>query len=312
MMLSVRNYFPGARIILVTKHSTRFEELFKTGDSPVNDVLYYEKGLENYINLLKRLQDERIDLAVVPSTVVFSGTNHLIAYHSKAGITAGVRSLDYEKNPVWYLLKVKNDFVWGVKKVHQVERNLDIIRQLKINPAVTRLSLKLTNESELRADMFFRRYFQGSTKKMIGFHPGAGKESNIWPPEKFAELAFRLSSKFGTNIVISEGPSDEKYVNRMKDTLQGVYGIKDAAVHKGELMTNAAVVNRLTLFVTNDTGMMHVAGGLKTPLVAIFGETMAYEWGPLGENKLSVQSPAGNIAGISVDSVFDICCNLLK
>jgi ADP-heptose:LPS heptosyltransferase len=275
-------------------------------------VIYYEGGFENYISLLKRLQDEKIDLAIVPSTVVFSGTNHLIAYHSKASVTAGVRSKDYEKNPVWYLLKVKNDFYWGIKKIHQIQRSLDIIRQLNIEPSVTQLNLELSNESKLRAGMFFRRHFPDNSKKVIGFHPGAGKETNVWPAEKFAELAHRLSSVYSSYIFISEGPADEKYVNQMKSVLAEKYGIDYSAVHKGELMTNAAIIDKLNLFVTNDTGMMHAASGLKAPMVALFGETMAYEWGPLGDYKISIQSPDGMISGISVDSVFNACARHLS
>ncbi|HEY3250391.1 MAG TPA: hypothetical protein VGK25_04660, partial [Ignavibacteria bacterium] len=106
MIMSVRNAFPSARIILVTKKSTRFEEIFKDVRSPVDEILYYESGIENFTYLVKALQDRTIDLAIIPSTVVFSGTNHLIAYHSKARIIAGVRSKDYEKNPVAYLLNI--------------------------------------------------------------------------------------------------------------------------------------------------------------------------------------------------------------
>jgi len=312
MIESIRDSFPGSKIILVTKKSTNFVEIYNGSESPVDEVIYYESGFENFLDILKTLQAKNIDLAIVPSTVVYSMTNHLIAYHSKAKITAGVRSKDFDKNPSWYLLNIKNDFQWGIKKVHQIERNLDMIRQLNINPSKTKIELPVSDENKTYADDFYKQNIADTSRKVIGFHPGAGKESNIWQTEKFAELAERLYKNFKTYLLISEGPADKKCVEMLRKLLAEKYGITDYAVHKGTLAGNAAVINRLNLFVTNDTGIMHAASGLKTPLVALFGETLAYEWGPLGDNKFSIQSPNRNISGIDVDSVYKICEEVLE
>lgn len=312
MIQSVRNMYPSAKIVLLTKESARFDEIFKGVKSPVDEVIYYENGLEKYFTVLKELQQYKFDAAVVPSTVVFSGTNHLFAYHSHAKLKAGVRSIDFEKNPVSYLLNLKNDFRWGISKTHQVERNLDVIRQLKIEPSVNTIRLELSKESKEFADSFFAENFPDRSKKVIGFHPGAGKETNVWPAERFAELAFKLKELSGGYLFISEGPSDKPYSSKLKNLLIEKYGITDAVVHNGKLMNNAAIINMLNLFITNDTGVMHIASGLKTPLIALFGETSAYEWGPAGDNKYSIQSPNGKISGIDVNTVFETGVNLLK
>ncbi len=312
MIESIRDSFPGSKIILVTKKSTNFEEIFNGSKTPVDEVIYFESGFEKFLDLLKTLQEKNIDLAIVPSTVVYSMTNHLIAYHSKAKITAGVRSKDYEKNPAWYLLNVKNEFQWGIKKVHQIERNLDLIRQLNIQPLKTKIQLSVSDENKTYADNFYKQNFTYTSRKVIGIHPGAGKESNIWQTEKFAELAGRLYKNFNAYILLSEGPADKKCVENLIKILAEKHGINDYAVHKGTLAGNAAVIDKLDLFVTNDTGIMHIASGLSTPVVALFGETFAYEWGPLGDNKFSIQSPNRNINGIDVDSVYRICQEVLE
>jgi len=307
MIESIRSKYPDSNIRLVTKKSANFEEIYRGCKMPVDEVIYYEKGIENYLNLIKSLQLNIIDLAIVPSTVVFSGTNHLIGYHSKAKIAAGVKSKDYEKNPVWYLLNVKKDFQWDIKKTHQVERNLDIIRQLGINPSIANINLPVSDECSAYAENFYRENFPDSTRMVIGFHPGAGKEANVWPQEKFAELALILLKNYNCYFMISEGPADEKYVRQLIKLLTEKYSITDFAIHKNSLAHNAAVINRLKMFITNDTGIMHVASGLKTPLAALFGETFAWEWGPIGENKYSIQSPNARINGIDVETVHKIC-----
>ena len=57
---------------------------------------------------------------------------------------------------------------------------------------------------------------------------------------------------------------------------------------------------------------MHLASGVDTPLIALFGPTKAFNWGPIGENKISIQSASSNINNISVDRVYEICEQVLE
>jgi heptosyltransferase II len=305
MMRSVRNFYPAANITLLTKKSTAFEEIFNDNNSPVDDVINYEHGFEKFLNVSKSLKDKGIDLAIIPSTVNFSVTNHMAAYYSEAKYKVGVRSRDYEPNPTGYILNIKNDFLWDSKKVHQVERNLDVIRQLNIQPSEQSIKLSLRNENKKFAEDFLSTGFPGRSKPVIGFHPGAGKEGNVWAPEKFAELASMLRQKTGAYIFISEGPMDTKYVNEVERLLKEKYGITDYAKHKGGLMNNTAIISKLDLFITNDTGVMHLAAGFEVPVIALFGPTKANEWGPIGQNKISVQAAGGNINNIESEQVIE-------
>jgi heptosyltransferase-2 len=311
MLRSLKSFYPAAKLILITKDSTRYEEIFSGGNSIADEVYKYEHGFENFVNLIKDLRIKKPDLAVIPSTVVFSSTNHLFAYYSYAKIRAGVKSMDFEENRVSYLLNVKKDFKWSIKKVHQIERNLEIIRQLNITPAQTKIKINLSKEIKDYAERFFQENSIDISKPVIGFHPGAGKKENVWPAEKFAELAYLLNKQFGAQILISEGPDDKNYVQDMTKILKEKYGLGRFIRHKGLLMRNLALLNLCRLFVSNDTGIMHLASGLTVPVVGLFGPSKAYEWGPLGENKVSVQSASSKITDINVESVFEQCQKLL-
>ncbi|MCI0448333.1 MAG: glycosyltransferase family 9 protein [Chlorobi bacterium] len=311
MMRSVRDFYPNAHITLVTKKSTRFDEIFKDNNSPVNDVKYYERGMESFLNLIKELQMEEYDLAIVPSSVIVSGTNHLIAYYSKARYRAGIRSKDYEKNKAGYVLNIKDDFIWDLSKVHQIERNLDIIRLLNINPLKAKIDLTLRERNIIFAGKFIGEKFPDDGRILVGIHPGAGKEQNVWAPEKFSELAFKLSEKYGAKIFVSEGPDDEECVSRFEKLMTQKYADVIYAKHKGDLMNNLAIISKTNLFITNDTGVMHLAAGADIPLIALFGPTKAYEWGPIGENEVSIQGKAGNVNSIETDTVFETCMRIL-
>lgn len=312
MMRSLKSIYPASKLILVTKRSSRYTEIFTGENSIADEVFIYEKGFENFVNLVKELREKKIDLAVIPSTVVFSSTNHLIAHYSEARIRAGVKSMDHEENRTAYVLNVKKDFNWAAKKVHQIERNLDIIRQLGINPLQNNISIILNKEYVDFAERYYAENNIERSKPVISFHPGAAKAGNTWPAEKFAELAYLFVSRYDAQVFISEGPADKKYADEMAGMLKEKYNIERIFRHKGDLMNNIALISLSDLFVTNDTGVMHLASGLELPVIALFGPTKAWEWGPLGKNKISIQASSPNLANIEVKKVFDECQKALS
>ncbi|MFI5143998.1 MAG: glycosyltransferase family 9 protein [Ignavibacteria bacterium] len=313
MIRSLRAQYREAKITLVTKSSSNYDRIFKNDKSLVDDVYYFEYGLENFIDLVKELRGKNFEIAVIPSTVVYSATNHLFGYYSRAKIRAGVNSINYNDNRVSYLLNVKKDFSWESDKVHQIERNLDIVRQLGFEPAEKRIRININSESAEFAEKFFVEKFPDASRPVIGFHPGAGKPDNTWAGDKFAELSTLIKKEFNSYIFISEGPSDKAFVEKMVLSVGDHDELSDYCRHKGTIQNNLALINKLTLFVSNDTGMMHLASGLENlNLVALFGPSKAYEWGPLGKNKRSIQSPSNDINKLSVDKVFEVCKALLN
>ncbi len=312
MLYSLKAAFPGAKITLVTKRSSKFTEVF-TGNalSPADEVIMYEHGFENFIELVKNLRLKNFGLAVVPASVDFSDTNHLISYFSQAVYRSGVRSKDYEANNIAYTLNIKNDFLWDTQKVHQIERSLDLIRQLGIKPAENNIRLGLTVEQNNFASDFFEKNFSAQNSPVIGLHAGAAKGQNIWPAEKFAALMQLLYEKFNCSFYISEGPDDRHTVGKLEAELKSKCSALNYSVYCGDLMNNAANISKTALFVSNDTGIMHLASGFDIPVIGLFGPTKAYEWGPLGNNKASIQSKSGNISDIEITDVFETCKRFL-
>jgi heptosyltransferase-2 len=311
MLYSLKEFYGGARLALVTKDSTNFEQIFSPGNSPVNEVSDFEYGFENFLNLIKDLRGKRFDIAVVPSTVVFSASNHLIAYYSRSRVRAGVSSINDRDNKADYLLNVKNDFLWETNKVHQIERNLDIIRQLNISPSVKQIRIQLEKKNSDYANQFFNEKFPDKSRIVVGIHPGAAKPGNMWNVKNYTELLSALYKEFNCYVFISVGPEDMRYAAELRNILSEKYDIQDSAYHRGSLMNNMGIINLTDLFITNDTGVMHLASGLDVPEIALFGPTKAYEWGPLGINKVSIQSLTSDINDIKVEEVRKICIKAL-
>jgi heptosyltransferase-2 len=110
----------------------------------------------------------------------------------------------------------------------------------------------------------------------VAVHPGSGPYSvaRRWPPERFAMVADALTAS-GVDVVL---------VGRSDDDTAGVRaasgGIALDLTDRTSLPTLAAVLARVDLLISNDSGVMHLATAMGTPIVAVFGPTSERAWGP--------------------------------
>jgi lipopolysaccharide heptosyltransferase II len=102
----------------------------------------------------------------------------------------------------------------------------------------------------------------------IGINPGADRPEKRWSPENHAAVADRLVELRGATIFLFGGPGEEHLADRIEKAMK--HPVINLA---GKLSLNelAYVISRLDLFVTNDSGPMHIAAAVKTPVVALFG-----------------------------------------
>ena len=166
-------------------------------------------------------------------------------------------------------------------------------------------------------------------KPLVGIHASGGRAIKQWDPERFGAVGARLADERDAVIVLTGGPGDRPLVDRVKSVL----GSRPAIDLSGEmdLLVLAAVLERLTVFVTGDTGPMHIASAMGTPVVAVFGPSMPSRYAPTGVLDRIVRvdlpcSPCNRIrrpparcvghtpdclAGISADAVYDAAAAVL-
>jgi ADP-heptose:LPS heptosyltransferase len=132
----------------------------------------------------------------------------------------------------------------------------------------------------------------------IGVHASGGRESKQWHLERFAEVARTLARERDATIVLTGSVADRPLVDAVKRGL-GNARVIDAA-GDFDLVVLAALLAKLTLFVTGDTGPMHLAASVGTPVVALFGPAEPRRYGPLVEQRRVVRvdlpcSPCGQV-----------------
>ena len=105
-------------------------------------------------------------------------------------------------------------------------------------------------------------------RRVIGISPGGDRPNRRWPAAKFALAAGALAARCGARVLIFGGPGEEPIGQEIQTALNG------AALNLGgqlNLRDLPFFINRCDLLITNDSGPMHMAAALKTPVVALFG-----------------------------------------
>jgi ADP-heptose:LPS heptosyltransferase len=126
------------------------------------------------------------------------------------------------------------------------------------------------------------------SRPLIGVHASGGREVKQWSAERFAEVAARLARDRDAVIVLTGATRDRPLVERVK-TLLGPAITTVVVAGNDDLVTLAAVLERLDLFITGDTGPMHLAAAVGTPIVAIFGPSDPARYGPLAAHSRIVR-----------------------
>jgi len=123
----------------------------------------------------------------------------------------------------------------------------------------------------------------------VGLAPGAAYgPAKRWPAESFAALALELDRQMGARLVLLGGPEDRAAAAAVKAQLP--VPVLDL-VGQTDLRQALAVLSCLRLLVTNDSGLMHAAAALGTPLVAIFGSTDPRATGPFTDRATVLRHP---------------------
>jgi heptosyltransferase II len=145
---------------------------------------------------------------------------------------------------------------------HQVEKYNDFINKSinkKFNPG--------------RLVLYSRSKIDKKEKKILGINPGASYGSaKRWYPKEFAEVISALADKY--DIIIFGGPEEQKSANEIEQSLKkkGIKNFQNLASMTSipELISK---IKNLDLFITGDSGPMHIAAAFQIPTISIFGPT---------------------------------------
>jgi predicted lipopolysaccharide heptosyltransferase III len=162
---------------------------------------------------------------------------------------------------------------------HRIDRDLGTLKPIGVQASVTDPHLSLTPEEESDADHLLDQLGVQRSRPIAILQPGARYWFKAWPPERFAELADRIADEYGCQVLIGGSQQDGELAQQIRQMAKSSPIIMAGST---TIKQFAAIAKKSAIFVGNDSGVMHIASAVGTPVVALFGPSNPCEWGPRG------------------------------
>lgn len=271
--------WPAAELTVLAR--TRVAELFEARESEVR-VYQYERGngpqrLSNLVALGRSLRRERFDLAILlPNSLGSAVMTRLAGVPQRLGYSTDGRG---------WLLTQKLEDRRKERGLHQVDYYLGLIHNLGAYQMGRIPRLLLRSKITDRAMVLMESLGIDKNDLLIGVHPGAAYgETKRWFPERFAAVLERLHRP-GRRFFLLGGTGEEPLAEQISaKTDHPVINL----IGRTTVAEVLGLIDRCSLFLSNDSGLMHVAAALRVPQVALFGSTDPQKTAPLNDRAVVI------------------------
>lgn len=285
---TIRENFPESEITMLVHPWV--SDVFRFSPR-VDRLMLYEKkgrhkGMKGLLQLAGELRQEQFDCAILLQNAFEAALlTRLAGIPVRGGYTTDGRSL---------LLTHSVHKINELNKKHEVNYYQRILLGLGFHPAPNELELFIPGDQVDQAKQRIAECAgkQGGHGMVIGFNPGAAfGPAKRWPAEKFADLADMLSRQTDASFIVFGSAADQETAATIKNKAGAATSRIIDLTGATTLIEAMALIGECDVFITNDSGLMHVAAALRTPLVAIFGSTDHIATGPFSDNAVVIRKP---------------------
>ena len=209
-------------------------------------------------------------------------------------------------------------------RLHKVEHNIELVESVGARAEEIRFWLPTSREAREHVDRVLAAH--GVTDFFV-LSPGGGWASKCWPAERYGALHRALVERYGWRGVISFGPGERGLAEivRCEACLPGQAASPEPLVELFDLPQLIALLRRAKLVVAADTGPLHLASALGTPVVGLYGPTDPARNGPFSKHDVVIRNaspeettyrrdktPAPSMLSITVEQVLDAIARRLR
>ncbi|MDP4130995.1 MAG: glycosyltransferase family 9 protein [Bacteroidota bacterium] len=264
-------FFPDAQIDFLLRKGN---EALLLHHPFLHEVLIWDKKehkQRNLFRLIRRIRRNRYDKVV--NLQRFAATGLLTAF-SAAGETIG-----FDKNPLSFLFTKKISHIVGEeKKLHETERNLELIRHFT-DPSYFRPVLYPSG-----ADEDFVKPFKSG--KFITVSPASVWFTKQYPADQWISFIKRIPA--GNRILLMGGPGDLSLCEAIRASVGGIQ--IEILAGKLTLLQSAALMKAAVMNYVNDSAPLHFASAMNAPVTAVYCSTIPeFGFGPLSDIRFIVQ-----------------------
>ena len=259
---ALKEEFPGFRVSVLVE--SRFADCFHANPD-VDEILSFERKCAAAFRLFSRRFDAIVNLHGGPTSLFYS----CLAWGKRIGAE------HYRGARLHHGVVPAPD-----PHSHTVESTMAVIQWLGVRceqPPPLQYPVHPGEAARIQSTLKGRPY--------VVIHPGSVMETKRWDAVKFGEVAQGLSSR-GFTIVVTAGPGEESFASKVATQVQGTVILLRLSIP--EL---AELIRGARLYVGNDSGPMHLAAAVGTPVVAAWGSSDSQRWRPWTSNYRVVQNP---------------------
>jgi heptosyltransferase-3 len=260
---------PDVRVTMMVNRGT---EDVLSGNPDVDEIIVLDKGsLTAQSRLIGGLRHRQFDTVI---DLTDGDRSAFLSWTSGAPVRIGFND-EHRWRGRYYTQVVQSEP--GVR--HRIDRDLETLKPMSIQTGSRDPQLWLTPEEESSANQLLDQLGVQGSQSVVVLQPGARYWFKAWPAERYAELADRLTSQYGCQVLIGGSDQDIELAQQIRQMAKS-----SAIIMAGRTTIKqfAAIAKKSALFVGSDSGAMHIAAAVGTPVVALFGPSSPHEWGPRG------------------------------
>jgi ADP-heptose:LPS heptosyltransferase len=223
----------------------------------VNLIYVFKKGIFNFFSLLADIRKSRFD-----TVIIFHCTDRilwLLAYLTGASKIIGSDRERHNKGMDFLLTNP----VSMLSATHPIYERFLLVNELNVKADSIKMDFFISDRDK---GAFLDGV--GSQKFLIGFQPGSARLYQRWPKKYFVSLGRLLKEKFKDIEIVVTGSDKERIL--VESIAKEINGISLAGLSIGK---TAELMKRCSLFVSNDTGPMHISVAIGTPTIALCSAT---------------------------------------
>lgn len=294
LLSALRRFFPQAQVWYLA--SKTFHTLFSRSNL-VDEILVARKKqyIFHPLSLLffiRRIRKQKFDLAIDASDENnFSLNNSFLVYLSGARIRVG-----YKKPKSHMFLNV--EVTPSPTPKYASEMHLDLLRHLVGDFPSDGLRIEVDPEKRSAINEYLRGKGVETDDLLVGMHIG-GRGGKRWPVRNFQELADWIVGSLAAKVIFVWGPEERKAIQEIPAKVRN-----QVISELLDLPVLSALIERCNLFVSPDTGAMHLSVAVGTPTLALFLDSDPVKFGPQGKTHRTLQPTDGTISVTKVKEAF--------
>jgi len=278
---AVRKTFPESYIAVLAK--SWVADLYRSCPDVDEVIIYRDPGAHHGVagkyRLARELSRECFDAAILLQNAFEAA---LIAWWARVPVRAG-----YDSDGRRILLTHAVTRTRAIRCRHQTEYYREMVKNLGCVDAGNTIPLRYDDENRAVVCRFRRDFHIDDDAILVGIAPGAAYgPAKRWFPERFAAVAERIRREYGAAVLLFGSAGDAEQADTVcRSTAAPLINLAG----KTSLHEAYSLIGACDLYISNDSGLMHLAGALNIPLVAIFGSTNHVTTAPAGEHSVIVR-----------------------